>query len=149
MIIYDIHIIQIKGISLALYKTQGPALPFPVTSTSLHDLRGHSFGLTLGFGPVEWLLSSTGRIWRSLQASLFFLHRKLVKAELTLLYSDYIMHLKLTLVSVLPPAPSSQAQFTEAGRRPLGLFKRMGWNNTKHSSEPTVIHVSKESQIGM
>lgn len=83
------------------------------------------------------------------QASSFFPHRKLVKAELRFLNSAYIMHLKLTLVSVLPPAPSSQAQFTEARRRPLGLLEKWGWSNTKRSSEPTVIYVSRESQIGM
>lgn len=82
------------------------------------------------------------------QAS-FFPHRILVKAELRFLSSAYIMHLKLTLVSVLPPAPSGQAQFTEARRRPLGLLEKWGWSNTKHSSEPTVIYVSRESQIGM
>lgn len=83
------------------------------------------------------------------QASFFFPYRKLVKAELGFLNSAYILHLTLTLVSVLPPAPCGQAQFTEARRRPLGLLGKWGWSNTKRSSEPAVIYVSRESQIGM
>lgn len=34
-------------------------------------------------------------------------------------------------------------------RETLGLLQRMGWSNRKHSSEPTVIYVATESQIGM